>query len=120
MLELVSSNEERFLLERSNLSLDKVCSLNLDIEEKWLCLGNITQIKGEKNLIKKLKKYQEFRIWYSSINTEELNNYYYLVNRIFTNIKNSTIYIVNPTNYKKEIYSIIASSKETVENLVNY
>ena len=121
MLELVSGEFEEQLLKRSSLSYEKIYNLeNKSKRSLELCIGNIQDQEINQDLIDELKKHQEFSIWYSSLNTEELNNYYYLINQISTNIPNSTIYVIDTTKYKKEIFSLLSCKEEEIENLLKY
>ena len=113
MLELVRREEEKSLLERTNLKLDYIYNLGSRYNA-YVCIQPIEELPGDKELIKELKKHKEFRIWYSSTSSEDLNTYYYLIEKIYNNIKNPIIYVIDlPQN-------ILSCTEKEIEEAIKY
>lgn len=119
MLELVRREEEKALLERTNLKFDEIYNLCSSFNA-YVCIYPIPKLPGYQQLSKELKKHKEFRIWYSSTSSEDLNTYYYLINQIYNNIKNPTIYIVDVSKYNKNINNILSCTEKEIEKLIKY
>jgi len=119
MLELVRRKEEKVLLERTNLKFDKICNLCSNFNA-YVCIYPISKLSGYQRLSKELKKHKEFRIWYSSISSEDLNTYYYLINQIYNNIKNPTIYVIDASKHSNNINNILSCTEKEVEELPKY
>ena len=116
MLELVRREEEKILLERTSLNFDEVCNLCGSFNA-YVCMCPIAKLPGYQRLSKELKRHKEFRIWYSSISSEDLNTYYYLINQIYNNIKNPTIYVIDASKYNKDIANILCCNEKEVKEL---
>lgn len=114
MLNIVKNIREKTLLEKIGISSENICCINNYSENlnELLCIGSILNIKDDNQLIEELKKYNKFCIWYSSNNSEDLNCYYYLINRITNNIKTPNIYVINLAKYNKDISSIFACTEK--------
>lgn len=119
MLELVRREEEKALLERTNLKFDKIYNLCSSFND-YVCIYPISKLPGYQQLSKELKKHKEFRIWYSSTSSEDLNTYYYLISQIYNNLKKPTIYIIDVIKYNKSIYNILSCNEKEIIELLKY
>lgn len=119
MLELVRREEEKALLERTNLNFDKIYNLCSSFNA-YVCIYPISKLPGYQQLSKELKKHKEFRIWYSSTSSEDLNTYYYLISQIYNNIKNPTIYVIDASKYSSNINNILSCTEKEIEEAIKY
>lgn len=116
MLELVRREQEKALLERTNLKFDKIYNLCSSFNA-YVCIYPIPKLPGYQQLSKELKKHKEFRIWYSSTSSEDLNTYYYLISQIYNNIKNPTIYVIDASKHSN---NILSCNEKEIEELIKY
>lgn len=117
MLELVRREEEKALLERTNLKFDYIYNLEQSYNA-YVCINPIEELPGYKSLIKELKKHKSFRIWYSSTSSEDLNTYYYLINQVYKILKNPIIYVIDIS--QNNINNILNCTEKEIEESFKY
>ena len=117
MLELVRREEEKALLERTNLKFDYIYNLSSSYNA-YVCINTTEELPEYKSLIKELKKHKSFRIWYSSTSSEDLNTYYYLINQIYKILKNPIIYIIDISQNNK--HDILTCTEKEIEESLKY
>lgn len=121
MLNIVGTNAEKLLLERAYIPKSKIYSLDSDLDHgRELSIGKLDNLKDAPELINQIKLNSQIRIWYSSINSEDLNRYLYLISLISRINPNSTIYKIDITVYNPQIYGLIACTEENIKELINY
>ena len=137
MLEITISETDRMILVKSHLfNNNDVIDFSL-----LLTYGKVQGIETEQYkkvsseefnpkeeytiLVDKIANYKEIRIWYSSLDCEALNTYYYLVN--YLSDKNKIIYccdICNGCNYSlgcyatNELDNLLLNTKELTKEVM--
>lgn len=117
MLELVRREEEKALLERTNIKFDYIYNLSSSYNA-YVCIYPIEELPGYKQLEKELKKHKSFRIWYSSTSSEDLNTYYYLIDQIYKILKNPIIYVIDIS--QNNINNILSCTEKEIEESLKY
>ena len=128
MLEIVVSGSEKLLLQETKLfNDDDIISFSL-----LLCYGKIKNLKSKlirkicgynidikaslKELEEKVANYQNIRIWYSSLDNEDVCTLYFIIN-YFSKRRDLNFYICDA--YDNEHYSLGSYFAEEVSRLIN-
>ena len=128
MLEIVMKTSEMYVLKESKLFDEKniigFCALLSmgDINDifnqtsKTISYCKINPKEEIQQLKNKLKEYKEIRIWYSSIDNEQLCNLYFIIDLL----KDNDIIIHTIDVGKEKIWSISCFHESEVQKLLKY
>lgn len=135
MLEIVSTSSDKSYLEDTKLfnkediitasllfSIGKIKGIKNEVERS-VCGINIPNLQELKSLKEKSKSYKSIRIWYSSIDSEDVSTLYFVINYL-SDIENIYICDTNPSLFAystQEISKLLEKTKKlTKEEIENY
>lgn len=135
MLEIVSTSGDKSYLEDTELfnkndiitasllfSIGKIKGIKNEVERS-VCGINIPNLQELKSLKQRAKSYKSIRIWYSSIDSEDVSTLYFVINYL-SDIENIYICDTNPSLFAysiKEISNLLEKAKKlTKEEIENY
>lgn len=135
MLEIVPFESDKGYLESSGLfnkddiitasllfSIGKIKGIKNEVGRS-VCGINIPNLQELKSLKEKAKSYKSIRIWYSSIDSEDVSTLYFVINYL-SDIENIYICDTNPSLFShstQEISKLLEKTKKlTKEEIENY
>lgn len=120
MLEIVNESQQKLLLERTSLKSNEIYSINKKFNDHMLNVGKLDKLSVPKELLIKINKQKNIRIWYSSKTSEDLNMYLYILNLIYKKNNNINVYAIDIYKQNNKYYSLSECSEEEIENLLQY